>query len=374
MDPTDPANDKGHTHHSLTEPEPESQLNGRPSSPPRKRVNSNPSLSNPLLSHSRPHPPSAGPFRTGFNLSHTPLASSHLDRNKRSPPPRSSPLAFSFSHQDKQPAEPFQASPHADPSTHNTQALPNGVHPPTSSQKNQHHGRRHSRIHSRNLSVFFPRPGSLPHPSIAEDGAREFEDTEEAPVTTIPNAPLPTGALRSGFTFGERPSPSADTSSDISMSKSRRRGHHHKHSLSHNIFSFLDPGADLLTPSPPATEELQTQPTPLLVSPWSSKFPHPPSSAHDSTPLTSPSSPNPPVLHPRREQNRASARIALGAAVTQFLLGAWLWVVAQQVGSLACTGLGYWVVFDAFGVALDSVLPEYLSREHMQNRIRRPYG
>ncbi|KAG2746914.1 hypothetical protein P692DRAFT_20835473 [Suillus brevipes Sb2] len=46
-----------------------------------------------------------------------------------------------------------------------------------------------------------------------------------------------------------------------------RRGHHHKHSLSHNFFSFLDPARQ---PQPEAkSEELHTAPTPAPMSPWS---------------------------------------------------------------------------------------------------------
>ncbi|OBZ76702.1 Zinc transporter 6 [Grifola frondosa] len=65
---------------------------------------------------------------------------------------------------------------------------------------------------------------------------------------------------------------------------------------------------------------------------------------------------------------------AVAIAGGQFLLGAWLWVAGQQVGSLACTGLGYWVVFDAFGVALGHILPGYLARPSKRAEVRRPFG
>lgn len=58
----------------------------------------------------------------------------------------------------------------------------------------------------------------------------------------------------------------------------------------------------------------------------------------------------------------------------QFVLGACVWVSGQQIGSLSCTGLGYWVVFDAFGIALGKVLPTYLAKPHMKDEVRRPYG
>jgi hypothetical protein len=65
---------------------------------------------------------------------------------------------------------------------------------------------------------------------------------------------------------------------------------------------------------------------------------------------------------------------AITASLGQFALGAWLWVTGQGVGSLACTGLGYWVVFDALGVAVSKVLPTYLRRPAPNASIRRPFG
>jgi len=65
---------------------------------------------------------------------------------------------------------------------------------------------------------------------------------------------------------------------------------------------------------------------------------------------------------------------AITASLGQFTLGAWLWVTGQGVGSLACTGLGYWVVFDAIGVAVSKVLPVYLRRPAPNPSIRRPFG
>lgn len=72
-------------------------------------------------------------------------------------------------------------------------------------------------------------------------------------------------------------------------------------------------------------------------------------------------------------------RIPVGAAaasIAQFVLGAYLWVCGQQVGSLSCTGLGYWVVFDSFGVAFSEVVPPWLASGYngVRDRLRRPYG
>lgn len=58
----------------------------------------------------------------------------------------------------------------------------------------------------------------------------------------------------------------------------------------------------------------------------------------------------------------------------QFALGAAIWVEGQQAGSLGCTGLGYWVVFDAFGMGLEHVLPAYLSLHSIRSQTRRAFG
>ena len=158
----------------------------------------------------------------------------------------------------------------------------------------------------------------------------------------------------------------------------KRRGHHHKHSLSHNFFSFLEPGGP--------QGELQTQPTPTPVSPWNpiSPFPFEKSSSGSSIDSLSPvestngiglgvhTGEHSPIL-PRHAPPDIDPLAAV-AAIGQFVLGATLWVVGQQIGSLSCTGLGYWVVFDAFGVGLARVLPGYLARPEAQAGMRRPYG
>ncbi|TRM67133.1 hypothetical protein BD626DRAFT_397094 [Schizophyllum amplum] len=215
--------------------------------------------------------------------------------------------------------------------------------------------RRHGRMHSRNLSVFFPRPGTLSHDStIEEDGT----GSADAPVSTIPSADAayslpsaarsaraPTTPLGANFTFGGRP-PATNAPQPPAMSKSlsggtsSRRGHHHKHSLSHNFFSFLEPGA---VNGLKHTEELAPP-----LSPWSTS-----SSAGVSATSTPAPAPPPALLV---EDTGGALLGAAAIATAQFVLGAWLWVAGQQVGSLACTGLGYWIVFDAFGVAIENVL------------------
>ncbi|KAF6757953.1 hypothetical protein DFP72DRAFT_889488 [Ephemerocybe angulata] len=282
--------------------------------------------------------------------------------------------------------------------------LPNGTPDgPSSATTAAQHKRRHSRMHSRNLSVFFPRPGSLPSTVISEDG-----DQDEAPVSTIPEAGSsvnvpgtrsfrkgsasnpPLTPLGQGFKFGGQPSaadddpdsdaPSPTTKGGPAFSKPARRGHHHKHSMSHSFFSFLEPGSN--NPAPPSADLLHTQPTPIPQSPWAPMSAFPETST--GTAFVTPRSNG--AARPALQQSEDIPVGAAAVGVAQFLLGAYLWVSGQQIGSLSTTGLGYWVVFDAFGVAVGRVAPPWLARapavgssvgaekEAARKKIRRPYG
>ncbi|KAF8916674.1 hypothetical protein CPB85DRAFT_1289054 [Mucidula mucida] len=262
------------------------------------------------------------PTYTGLNGSPSPRGL--LQFNSRSDtfistpysPPLPSPLSFSFPR-DGQPITASVSAPES------LLSEPNAA-PKTNP-------RRHARLHSRNLSVFFPRPGSLPSTAIAEDGSQELEIPSHvaAPISNIPSADpsvsrrtdLPRTPLGAGFTFGARPlSTNGNVSSDLPMpphmskssSSSTRRGHHHKHSLSHNFFSFLEPGSQT------SSEELLTQPTPSPISQW--------------TPSRQPAEENVPM------------------------------------GSLGCTGMGYWIVFDSFGWLGPGDSKKQRSRSHMEMR------
>ncbi|THU81858.1 hypothetical protein K435DRAFT_831774 [Dendrothele bispora CBS 962.96] len=405
--------------------------------PPRSRVNSTPAQPVPKSPNnvSGP-PPSAGPYRTSFQShayrptsligggqSGSPLRPSFANpstlgvnghsrtRSISTPysPPLPSPLSFSFPAQVKNgggggggPIHPFPSSASA-PET-SLSGLPGpgqngviGAAPPPPK-----HNRRHSRLHSRNLSIFFPRPGSLPQNTIAEDGSQEIEIKvdEEAPAAAAPESivpsagssinfpratrPAPPTPLGAGFTFGGRSPRSSGGLSNgggggvsptppplgpsSSSSTSTRRGHHHKHSLSHNFFSFLEP----------QPTSLQTQPTPIPVSPWSPNL-VPPPALSSPAPSISESTYSDSQTHVPGQGIAEPIETTPGAlawTVTQFMLGAWMWVAGQQIGSLSCTGVGYWVVFDAFGVGLGNVLPGWLGTgvKSEREKLRRSYG
>lgn len=278
--------------------------------------------------------------------------------------------------------------------------------PPQPPPPQNPNARRHNRIHSRNLSVFFPRPGQGPPPaSIAEDGAQEFPSSvsSEAPTSLIPPAPSPklsgspstrspgTGGFAPGFKFGGRSTADGEQlgspSTQLSPSTTTaRRGHHHKHSLSHNFFSFMDP--TVTNAQPPQIHTggvVDGRLSPAMPqtphSPWQPMSPFP-----NGSDLASPavrarvdSSATPAgtlSLHdhpPPGHSIIGSVPFITAYAVLEFVAGASLWVIGQQNGSLSCTGLGYWVVFDAMGVVLGAGSEAGLFRGAGSN-VRRPYG
>lgn len=379
------------------------KLTTTPETPVRTRVNSVPDQ--PIeQSARRPHPPSAGPYRTSFGaLSQLPL--NNFNNTSASSPLRKSfsqghgrtmsssssynPSLLSppshkavFSHVHSRSISVTGSSsianiPNSPPEIDNSGQVQGS--PPTS---RRHH---HQRIHSRNLSVFFPRPGSLPV-AIAEDSDGAGQDLSIPAVSlndASPNEGIrlqdPPGLRRlgEGFTFGGRPertiSGSSSEGAEAGMpqvSRPKRRGHHHKHSLSHNFFSFLEPGAHLHPPD--SSPESSWTPSSAVSSagPASSTFAQAQAQNESGTAvgLTSPN-PNPLTGRPL-----SLPKDSVALATLQFVLGGALWVSGQQNGSLACTGLGYWVVFDAFGVALRHVLPAHLLMEKTQSKTRRPYG
>ncbi|KAI0372535.1 hypothetical protein BV20DRAFT_964137 [Pilatotrama ljubarskyi] len=380
--------------------------------PVRSRVTSTPSIP---MSQSVPgQPASAGPYRTSFSIPRHPptngTAPSYAAPNGRHHAPAmrqsfSLPSSHSRTRSISGPFSPVTPSPLSTsfppsqlsvPPLHklsSSSTAPELYQPGSSPPENgvkisqpPAHTRRHSRLHSRNLSIYFPRPGSLPSTSIAEDGAQELDFGGSSPVDE--GVPLPTASpgpgqrtFREGFTFGARP-PSSTSSATHPMppmkpssSGTSRRGHHHKHSLSHNFFSFLEPGAQS------APGELHTQPTPIPVSPWAPISPFPSSNSLNGEKIENGHAANGVATKPRDKSPVGRIRVspnvsplAVCAAVGQFVLGAWLWITGQQVGSLSCTGLGYWVVFDAIGVALGHILPNRLARPEMEAQTRRAYG
>lgn len=235
---------------------------------------------------------------------------------------------------------------------------------PTIPAAGQQHQRKHSRIHERNLSAFFPRPGQAP--------GTGYGDTYEDPNAS----PYQPPAVR------DMPPARDDATPEDARGKSRR-GHHHRHSLSHNFAasSFLDP----------------TSPT--------SDFSASPSSAYGPSspfPMSPPASSGAAFLPAQSNRARYAhlpsalrflvfvvlylplqTQLALALASAQVLLGATLWITGQSGESLAVTGLGYLVVFDGIGGLSRTFVEGGAGVDHMwalwgsprlEKGVRLPFG
>ncbi|KAG8875572.1 hypothetical protein FRB98_007733 [Tulasnella sp. 332] len=377
-------------------------------------------------------PLSASPYRSGFNLNGIPESSvagapngtatnGYHARNLRhsrsqsgmittsnlsSSPWQSYELSPTMSNYSplSQPRSPRNSVPSSPLFPVNEDCSPNGF-PGTSTNLSTppDSSHRHSRIHSRNLSIFFPRPGNgSPNneDTIAEDDdGQEIEyDDEGQNGNDIPDILIPTssgssdansrGAMSKGFSFGTKdPNGMAPVSPRlINSNKPKRRGHHHKHSLSHNFFSFMDPTSSIIPQnynspqqsasglyvSTPNLSPVQNGDVRILPTPSTTHFPASKTQHHfvDPTPGSSVSTITAKTTTKGTVTAGVLGRAKLFAAI-QFVLGAWLWAEGQRQGTLACTGLGYWIVFDAAGVWLQAWGRELRRRPRS---TRQPYG
>ncbi|KAG9047930.1 hypothetical protein FS837_001187 [Tulasnella sp. UAMH 9824] len=273
-----------------------------------------------------------------------------------------------------------------------TSPLPLSSSSGTSSSSYRDNVGGHDRIHSRNLSVFFPRPGgastSVEAPPTSDDG-QEIEYGNNPEGVLIP--PSNGTALGANFRFGSKNpyptplsplGPNGETMSGAS--RPTRRGHHHKHSVSHNFFSFMDPTAITHVQTPSATngsfpQHVHHTAMSVSTSLGSQALPTPSTTHFSSASMqhrfVEPTPSSAGGLESRRNEGRVPTGSktvrAQAFAALQFALGAWVWVEGQRQGSLACTGLGYWVVFDAVGVWVG----EFGERMRMEPRSpRRSYG
>jgi hypothetical protein len=284
-----------------------------------------------------------------------------------------SPVSPHTATQEKFPTNPFTSDP---------------LQTPTS----QRHARKYSipdsRIHARNLSLFFPHPSSS-GPVIQPPSSPRLN----APVTdmksTLKKAPGRPGlGAAGGFSFGA--SSGALKVGDGALGEDAgthtvvgRRGHHvrflrfrnqnqkgkdlltlylflskqHKHSLSHNFFSFLDP--TVTNPNLPNSAEttLSTQAN-ATPRPMATTFINGTQSGQlRSASVTSPLLPSP-IVNPKPSKSivsqtlslSRSAKLTLAFGIMQFLIGSAVWVSGQAGGGVGLTGLGYLIVFEAIGV------------------------
>jgi hypothetical protein len=216
------------------------------------------------------------------------------------------------------------------------------------------HSRKHSTVHARNLSVFFPRPGS----------EQEAEADRAAAAANFGRGGAPVSAGASSSEDSLLPTPTeGSTGAGLSPSRSRR-GHHRRHSVmdSRNVDAAAASSALAGGPSTPrkglGVQGLNGS-NPSLLSPHSphvdplSYFPPEGSPSSPLKPLT-------PVLGAQAFKSAKQERRVISSlprsdrplmlfAAAHFALGAALWVAGQSGDSLAIGGLGYLVVFDALG-------------------------
>ncbi|KAK4685266.1 hypothetical protein P7C73_g4884, partial [Tremellales sp. Uapishka_1] len=181
-------------------------------------------------------------------------------------------------------------------------------------------------IHSRNLSLFFPQPGNAPASNGLGVGLAEGPASETLIGGSGRRASK--GFDAGGFSFGSKaPSNSLETPDG---KRGKRRGHHHKHSLSHNFFSFLDPTETNPSLASPNSHPSTPQPVPMPLL----------SASHAASSTLSPLPPS---------KSDPKYQLLLSFAVLECLIGAAIWVEGQMSGWRCLAGLGYLVVFDAMG-------------------------
>lgn len=172
--------------------------------------------------------------------------------------------------------------------------------------------RSHSRIHSRNFSVFFP------HPTSNRDD--KSTPNEQAPRPLAASGEAGPSDLTAGI--------SARGPGDRTVTRpAQRRGHHHRHSVSLAISPSEIPRV------PPVLARDLTGTPPQEVGSYASG---------QEGSLSQQGQPVPPF--------------ALFLSVVQVAVGAYLWIEGQRLESLSTTGLGYVVVFDGIAVVLAAQL------------------
>jgi hypothetical protein len=237
-------------------------------------------------------------------------------------------------------------------------------------------------VHSRNLSVFFPRPGSAAE--LEADDIKAAE-TFEAPRMTVQTHNLP-AKREEGLSV-----PFEQMGADLSPTSSRR-GHHRRHSVNHGMLQPSQTNANGM-----GQGEAGISPT-YSTSSWAPSSPEQvrkhieedvalsrrrgdnPTGSED-VPLIVDTLSTPVWQLMSLASLPASYRPLLLLGALQFILGAALWMRGQSGDSLSLTGLGYLVVFDAFGM-LNVVASEWLGEgwkrrgeaKNAKERIRRPYG
>ncbi|GMK54893.1 hypothetical protein CspeluHIS016_0114790 [Cutaneotrichosporon spelunceum] len=294
-----------------------------------------------------------------------PVTPTRIDGQRSPASPSWAPLEGSPQNQMRE----FGASPRARPPTWHHKDRPGSWHrnslevpafymPPSPSDNSTRTPDKTMRVfeptpqhglHARNLSAYFPHPG-MP--------ARAPSPTPVQPAgdSVIPDAD------KSAFGAGaDYSAPPAEESTERPRT-SKRRGHHHRHSLSHNFFSFLDPTQTNAQTSHSPLENASSPTIPITLNLADDK-PQPVSMDVASSPAT---------LSPMSSGKKdPQAQVLTSFAVIEAVLGIGLWVEGQMSGWRCLTAAGYLVVFDAMGMGVTL----FARTDRLGWRsLRRPYG
>ncbi|MBW0508412.1 hypothetical protein O181_048127 [Austropuccinia psidii MF-1] len=257
----------------------------------------------------------------------------------------------------------------------------------TSSHRSQtlHHHRTHSRIHSRNLSIFFPRPSSetaaafstvLNQSHVNNDQVMEIPPAKLT-VWSLENQAKPFHQTHLDDTPNQRKNshlvskPQSPSHPQPHPQPQTRRGHHHRHTLSHNFFPFLaepPPSATQSSFSPlPSASTFYSPSTPssILINPTSPNHPSAVPKPVPKTHLISKDSlPSDSYLKSKLAYLPMWLRLPVAilshaTPLTQFKLlisilivcsGTSILIKGQAMDCLSLTALGYLVIFDALGI------------------------
>lgn len=235
--------------------------------------------------------------------------------------------------------------------------------PETSDAAKREHSRRFSHIHSRNLSAFFPRPGT--------DAAREYDAYRAS-------QPLPPVQVASAATSS--PNTSFDSSTEPSNSPTKRRDRRTERRASY-ILSNLANGSDMTLRLPSqmaAAKSASSDPT-QLISP-DPTAPRANSAAWSTLPSRVVSdmqvSPTMDMPHETLRPLPCGASTLCVYSLVHISLGAVLWVLGQIRDSLALVGIGFLLVFDTMGlgIALWRYRSIKMQLKNTTDSFRLPFG
>ena len=211
------------------------------------------------------------------------------------------------------------------------------------------HSRQHSNIHARNLSAFFPRPGTEAEAEY-DAAAVQREDAKPAPLATISEQPAgatlaPSAARRNARNVRRQSYLMTDAAGNTTIETRLPSGAPH---AGQNLLSpeFIGTPSDGRSPSASWTALPSRAASETYF--WPEAVPEEPSS----TRMRSPTAVRPAVAPPKGSAMLIphSVRPLIPFCVLHFVLGSALWVFGAVRDSLALVGFGYLVVFDTFGL------------------------